>query len=121
MRDLLYLYNKSPEVTMIAIRLPEQIESRLDRLAKLTGRTKSFYVRQALIEHLDDLEDIYIAEQRIADLKARKSSSIPLEDVLKQYGVADTPGEGSAKGSGAARPTVGQTTADLSPATRFGA
>ena len=50
---------------MLAIRLPEEIEKRLDALAKATGRTKSFYVREAIFEHLDDLEDIYIAEQRV--------------------------------------------------------
>ena len=49
---------------MIAVRLPKEIESRLDNLAKLTGRTKTFYVREAILDHLEDLEDIYIAEGR---------------------------------------------------------
>ena len=44
---------------MLAIRLPEDIEERLDKLAKRTGRTKTFYARQAILEHLDDLEDVY--------------------------------------------------------------
>ncbi len=43
---------------MLAIRLPETIEKRLDRLAKRTGRTKSYYAREAILQHLDDLEDI---------------------------------------------------------------
>ena len=42
---------------MLAIRLPEEIEKRLDALAKETGRTKSFYVREAILEQLDDIED----------------------------------------------------------------
>ena len=50
---------------MIAVRLPESIESRLDELAKRTGRTKTFYVREAILEHLEDLEDIYLAEKRL--------------------------------------------------------
>lgn len=50
---------------MIAVRLPKEIESRLDNLAKLTGRTKTFYVREAILDHLEDLEDIYIAEKRL--------------------------------------------------------
>ena len=50
---------------MIAVRLPRDIEDRLDHLAKLTGRTKSFYVREAILDHLDDLEDIYLAEERL--------------------------------------------------------
>ena len=50
---------------MIAVRLPSEIEDRLDTLAKETGRTKTFYVREAILEHLDDLEDVYLAEARL--------------------------------------------------------
>ena len=46
---------------MIAVRLPRDIEDRLDHLAKLTGRTKSFYVREAILDHLHDSEDTYLA------------------------------------------------------------
>ena len=45
---------------MLAIRLPTDIEERLDRLAKATGRTKTFYAREAILEHLEDLEDLYL-------------------------------------------------------------
>ncbi|MGK9452944.1 type II toxin-antitoxin system RelB family antitoxin [Acidithiobacillus caldus] len=31
-------------------------------MAKATGRTKTYYVREAILEHLDDLEDAYLAE-----------------------------------------------------------
>ena len=47
---------------MLAIRLPEEVERRLEKLAKRTGRTKTYYARQAILEHLDDLEDLYLAE-----------------------------------------------------------
>lgn len=47
---------------MIGVRLSDDIEKRLDALAKATGRTKSYYVREALLEHLDDMEDAYLAE-----------------------------------------------------------
>jgi len=47
---------------MLALRLPDDIEKRLDNLAKRTGRSKSYYAREAIIEHLEDLEDIYRAE-----------------------------------------------------------
>ncbi len=50
---------------MLALRLPPEIESRLEELAKRTGRSKSFYAREAILEHLDDLEDIYLAEKRL--------------------------------------------------------
>ena len=48
---------------MLAIRLSEDIEKRLEKLAKRTGRTKSFYARQAILEYIEDLEDIYLAEK----------------------------------------------------------
>jgi RHH-type rel operon transcriptional repressor/antitoxin RelB len=74
---------------MLAIRLPEGIEERLNVLAKETGRTKTFYVREAILEYLDDLEDTYLAEKRIADIKAGRSKPIPLNDVMKRYDLED--------------------------------
>ena len=50
---------------MLAIRLAPEIERRLERLAKMTGRTKTFYAREAILEHLEDLEDVYLATQRL--------------------------------------------------------
>ena len=74
---------------MLAIRLPAEIEARLTNLAKVTGRTKSFYARQAILQHLDELEDRYVAEQRLTDLKAGRSASASLGDVLNRYGMDD--------------------------------
>jgi len=50
---------------MLAVRLPSAIEERLERLARRTGRTKTFYSRQAILEHLNDLEDTYLALTRL--------------------------------------------------------
>lgn len=47
---------------MLALRLPEEIEIRLNTLAKATGRTKTYYAREAILTHLEDLEDAYMAE-----------------------------------------------------------
>ena len=74
---------------MLAIRLPSELEDRLENLAKVTGRTKTFYAREAIVAHLDDLEDLYLAEQRLLDNRAGRSESVPLEDVMKRYGLAD--------------------------------
>jgi len=74
---------------MLAIRLPEDLEKRLDSLAKLTGRSKSFYARQAIEQHLDDMEDVYLAEQRLTEIRAGRTQTIPLEEVLKHYGLED--------------------------------
>ena len=74
---------------MLALRLPPDIEARLAELAKRTGRTKSFYAREAILHHLDELEDLYLAESRLEDLRKRRSRSIPLSDLLKRHGVED--------------------------------
>ena len=74
---------------MLAIRLPQAIEKRLDKLARRTGRTKSFYVRQAILQHLEDMEDIYLAERTLQHIRDGKERTIPLEDVLKRHGVED--------------------------------
>jgi RHH-type rel operon transcriptional repressor/antitoxin RelB len=74
---------------MLAIRLPKEIENRLDALAKETGRTKSFYAREAILEHLDDLEDIYLAEQELAEIRAGRDKTVSLEEMMKRYGMVD--------------------------------
>jgi RHH-type rel operon transcriptional repressor/antitoxin RelB len=74
---------------MLAIRLPEEVEKRLTALANATGRTKTYYAREAILEHLDDLEDIYLAEQRLADIHAGRVKTVPLEEVMKGYGMVD--------------------------------
>lgn len=74
---------------MLAVRLPPELEQRLGDLAKATGRTKAFYVREALAEHLDDLEDLYLAEQRLRDLQEGRSSTVSLGELLTRYGLDD--------------------------------
>ncbi len=74
---------------MLAIRLPEDIEHRLESLAKATGRTKTFFAREAILEYLADLEDLHLAETRLADYQAGKSETISLQQLMKQYGLED--------------------------------
>ena len=72
---------------MLAIRLPENIEKRLGRLAKRTGRTKTYYAREAILQHLEELEDIYLAEKRLAEIRAGRVRTIPLEKVMRRHGL----------------------------------
>ena len=73
----------------VALRLPDEVSQRLKRLADRTGRSRTFYMVAAIREHLDDLEDLYLAEQRLIDIRAGKSQTVPLEDVMQRYGVED--------------------------------
>lgn len=50
---------------MLAIRLPPDIEQRLSALAKKTGRTKTFYAREAILQHIENLEDEYLSRDRL--------------------------------------------------------
>jgi len=72
---------------MLAVRLDKDLEERLERLAEKTGRTKTFYAREALEAHLDDLEDFYLAEERLRDF--RSEDAIPLADVKAELGLGD--------------------------------
>ena len=73
----------------ISIRLPEEVESRLSQLASLTGRSKTYYIREAIVEHLDDMEDLYLAERELEEIRAGRARTVPLEEMMKRYGMAD--------------------------------
>lgn len=68
---------------MLAIRLDAETEQRLEALAKRTGRTKTFYAREAILEHLQDLEDTYLATQRL-QVSAKQYSA---EEVRHELGL----------------------------------
>lgn len=63
---------------MLSIRLDPETEKRLADLAARTGRTKSYYAREALLAHLDEMEDRYIAIERL-ERPARRWSLEELE------------------------------------------
>ena len=69
---------------MLALRLPPEIEKRLDQLAKKTGRSKSFYAREAILRHLEDIEDYHLARRRLV----RNTKRITLEELERE--VAET-------------------------------
>jgi RHH-type rel operon transcriptional repressor/antitoxin RelB len=66
---------------MLALRLTDDIEDRLDALAKRTGRTKSFYAREAIMRHLDEIEDGYLALDRLE----RGGGRVSLDDVEREF------------------------------------
>jgi RHH-type rel operon transcriptional repressor/antitoxin RelB len=73
----------------VSLRLPDDVAQRLQSLADATGRSKTFYMLEAIREHLDDLEDLYIAEQRYQDMLDGKSQSVPLDEVMRKLGLED--------------------------------
>ena len=76
-------------MSAVSLRLPEDVSQRLQRLAQLTGRSKTFYMIEAIRDHLDDLEDLYLAEQRLADIQSGQTQTIALEELMKLHDVED--------------------------------
>ena len=74
---------------MLAIRLSEELEARLESLAKATGRTKTFYAREAIAEYLEDLEDLYLAEKSLKDIQEGRSKTYTLDEVKAELGIED--------------------------------
>jgi RHH-type rel operon transcriptional repressor/antitoxin RelB len=73
----------------LSIRLPKDVEDRLKNLAAQTGRTKSFYITEAICEHIDDLEDLFLAEKRLIEIRAGCSRTYSLEEVERSLGLED--------------------------------
>ena len=74
---------------MLAIRLPEEIESRLAALASRTGRSKTFYAREAILTYLEDLEDYYLAAQVVTDIRKGAEKTYSNEDVKAAFDLED--------------------------------
>ncbi len=73
----------------MAVRLPDDVFDRLKDLSDKTGRTATFYLREALNEYLDDLEDAYLAENALAQHLASGEKTHSLEEVKRELGLAD--------------------------------
>jgi RHH-type rel operon transcriptional repressor/antitoxin RelB len=71
---------------MFPLRLPDELEARLEKLATSTHRTKSFYARQAIELHIEDLEDLYLAEKAYSDYKAARFPPVRLKTLPRNRG-----------------------------------
>jgi RHH-type rel operon transcriptional repressor/antitoxin RelB len=74
---------------MLAIRLPEDIELRLGALATKIGCTKTFYACEVILEHINDLEDLYPTEKRLDKIKSGKIKTIKLNQLERELGLVD--------------------------------
>ena len=88
---LVYAYTKEvPTMTrQIAVRLPDETDSRLAALAAKTGRTKTFYVREAIEAHLEDLEDYYLAAEVSERIRTGEESTVSLDEMMAGYDLED--------------------------------
>lgn len=63
-----------------AVRLPDETYERLQALAVRTGRTATYYIREAIEAHLEDLEDIYLAEQAAERIRRGEEEVLSAEE-----------------------------------------
>ena len=69
---------------MLSVRLGEELEQRLEALAKATGRSKTYYVREALISKLEDMEDVYMAEMVLERIASGDEKVISAEEFWRE-------------------------------------
>ena len=73
----------------VTVRLTADEEARLDALSRRTGRTKSFYVREAIQAHLEDLEDAYAADEAVRRFEDSGRTSRPLTELMAELGLTE--------------------------------
>lgn len=71
----------------VSLRLPEDVSKRLESLVELTGRSKTYYMIEAIREHIGNLEDVYVAERELEAIRAGTSTSTSLSEVMQRYGM----------------------------------
>ena len=74
---------------MLTIRLPHSTEKRLEKLAQRSGRTKTYYAREAILLHLENLEDVFDAERVLRRVRTGRERTYPLDEVAKRLGLDD--------------------------------
>lgn len=75
--------------TTVALRIPEDLANRYDRLAKSTGRTKTFYMTEALDAEIDRLEYEYGLMKKVEDFRAGRLETVTLDELEESLGLAD--------------------------------
>jgi RHH-type transcriptional regulator, rel operon repressor / antitoxin RelB len=70
-----------------SIRLPEDIERRLEAIAEKTGRTKAFYIREMILTHIDEIEDYYLAADVVERLRKGQGRTFTSEEVRQDLGL----------------------------------
>lgn len=67
--------------------MPDDIERRLDFLASQTGRTKAFYIREALAGKIDDLEDYSLAADVLERIRKGEEATYSAAEMRKDLGL----------------------------------
>lgn len=71
--------------TLVAVRLPDELEEKLENLSNQTGRSKSYYMKKALEIYLEDREDYLLAVARLEE----KNPRIPYDKIRNEFDLDD--------------------------------
>jgi RHH-type rel operon transcriptional repressor/antitoxin RelB len=71
-----------------SVRLPAEVEQRLNDLAAATGRTKAFYIKEAILDQLDEMENVYLAENTLERIRKGREKTLTLDEVEKELDLA---------------------------------
>lgn len=75
--------------TNVSLRLPTELVERLSHLADATARSSTYYMQEAIKQHIDTLEELYLSEQALLNVRTGKEATIPLEVLIKEYELED--------------------------------
>jgi RHH-type rel operon transcriptional repressor/antitoxin RelB len=84
-----YDFDQGDFIMPASIRLPDNIERRLDLLARRTGRTKAFHIREMILERIDDIEDYYLAADVLERVRKGEEPTYAADEVRKNLGLDD--------------------------------
>lgn len=86
MYDMCYIYKKGG-YAMLSVRLSKDLEARLDALSERTHRAKSYYVKKALAQYLENQEEYEIAAAAYKEYLESGKQSYTLEEIKQKYGL----------------------------------
>ena len=67
---------------MLSVRLNSDLEEKLEQLSIKTNRSKSYYVKQALENYLNDMDDYFEAKSRDSNSEKNMLNITDLEEHL---------------------------------------
>ncbi|RZI60019.1 MAG: ribbon-helix-helix protein, CopG family [Pseudomonas sp.] len=73
----------------VTLRVPDELLNRINQLSLTSGRTKSYLINQAISEHISELEDLYLSEMRLMEIRARRNNTYSINEVENELGLAD--------------------------------
>jgi len=69
------------------VQFPEDIEQRLDSLARQTGLAKSDYLREWIVEHIEDMEDYFLAMRTLERVRLGQEALFSAAEIRKDLGL----------------------------------